>query len=133
MTSVLRWGLLIGGLVIIADLGLRLVEQRVSNQDVQSWLAGADLSINIVLFAFVGWAVMRETGGVYLASLAGLLAGLVDGLVVAASNSMAPPPGVEAVAPESDVAWNLLLGMLFATVAALLQRLFLRRPGAGPR
>ena len=133
MASVLRWGLLIGGLAIIADLATRVVDQRLASQDAQNWLTTADLCVSIVLFAFVGWAVMRETGGVYLASLAGLLAGLLDGLVVAASNSMAPPPGVETVSPEGDITWNLLLGMLFATVAALVSRLVLRRPGAGPR
>jgi uncharacterized membrane protein len=120
MASVLRWGLLIGGLAIIVDLATRVVDQRVASQDIQNWLNGADLCVSIVLFTFVGWAVMRETGGVYLASLAGLLAGLLDGLVVA-------------VSPEGDITWNLLLGMLFATVAALVNRLVLRRPGAGPR
>jgi hypothetical protein len=130
---VLRWGLLIGGLVIIADLGSRVLQQRLTSQEIQNGIDVADWVVNIVLFSFVGVAVMRETAAVYLASLAGLLAGLIDGLVVAASNSMAPRPGVEPVPPEADILQNLLLGMLFATVAALVNRLFLRRPGAGPR
>jgi len=128
--SVLRWGLLIGGLVIIADLGTRAIDQRTSSVDVQSSLDAADLIINVVLFAFCGVAVVRETGAVYLAILAGLLASLLDGLVVAATDSMAPPPGQWSV--EDDILRNVLIGTLCTAISALVNWLILRRPRSGP-
>jgi hypothetical protein len=130
-SSVLRWGLLIGGLVIIADLGTRAIDQRTANVDVQSSLDAADLIINVVLFAFCGVAVVRETGAVYLAVLAGLLASFLDGLVVAATDSMAPPPGPWSV--EDDILRNVLIGTLCTTISALVNWLILRRTRSGPR
>lgn len=130
-TSVLRWGVLVGGLVVIADLGTRAVDQRVNSPDVQSWLDIADWVINIVLFSFVGAAVLRETGMVYLGALAGMLAGLIDGLIVAATVSLAPMTGDPP--PEDNILRNLALGTLLATVSALVNRLFLRRSGPGTR
>jgi hypothetical protein len=129
---VLRWGLLVGGLVIIADLATRAFELRSgSTADVNNMVEVADLIINIVLFSFVGAAVFRETGQVSLGALAGLLAGLVDALVIAASMSMAPRTGDGA--PEELILWNMGLGTIFAALSAGLNRLLLRRTGSGPR
>jgi hypothetical protein len=47
-------------------------------------------------------------------------------------NSMVPVPGGPP-SPETDIVWNLLLGTLFATVGALVNRLVGRRAGPGPR
>lgn len=131
-TSVLRWGVLIGGLVIIADLATIAIEQRLVGADVQGSLDTADLIINVILLAFVGVAVVRETGVVYLAALAGLVAGLLDGLVVAALNSVAPRTA-SGSAPDVDILWNMALGTLFATASALVNRLLSRRAGPGRR
>lgn len=123
-----RWGVLIGGLIIIADLATRAVQQRGAlSGDVMNAIDLADLVVNIALFSFLGAAVLRETGMVYMAALAGLLAGLLDGLVVAASVSLAPRAGDQA--PEEHILWNLVLGTLFAALSAGVNRLMQRRIG----
>jgi hypothetical protein len=130
-TSVVRWGVLIGGLVIITDLATRALDQRVNSPDVQGWVDIADWVINIVLFSFAGAAVLRETRMVYLGALAGMLAGLLDGLIVAATVSMAPMTGD--APPEDNILRNLAVGTLFATMSALVNRLLLRWRGSPPR
>ena len=130
-TSVLRWGVLIGGLVIITDLATRAFDQRVNSSDVQVWIDIIDWVVNIILFSFVGATVVRETRMVYLGALAGMLAGLLDGLIVAATVSMAPMTGD--APPEDNILRNVAVGTLFAAVSALINRLLLRWHGSPPR
>src|SRR5689334_18779347 len=59
--SAVRWGLLTGGLVIIADLGTRVILQR-TGQDANDTLLAFDQVLNALLLALAGWAVQRETG-----------------------------------------------------------------------
>jgi hypothetical protein len=65
---------LIGGLLIIADLTTRLILQRVG-QDAGDTLAGLDEAVNALLLVTAGMAVQRETRRVAWAALAGLVAG----------------------------------------------------------
>ncbi|MBV9173477.1 MAG: hypothetical protein JOZ81_25725 [Chloroflexi bacterium] len=130
-TSVVRWGVLVGGLIIITDLATRAFDQRVNNPDIQFWIDIFDWVINIVLFSFLGAIVLRETRMVYLGALAGMLAGLLDGLIVAATVSMAPMTGD--APPEDNILRNVAVGTLFAAVSALIYRLLLRWRGSPPR
>ena len=128
--SVLRWSLLIGGLIIIADLGTLVIQQRIAaGPDVLNALDIADQVVSILLYSLVGVAVQRETGRVYLGGLAGLLAGLLDGIVLAAAASLAPRPGDEANTPEMQLLWNVIEGALLAAVSAWFSTLARRRAG----
>lgn len=132
LTSVARWGFLVGGLLIIVDLATRIVQQRGSTApEGASPIDLIDLFINIILLSFLGAAVLRETSMVYLSVLAGMLAGFLDGLVIAASVSLAPRAGDQA--PEEHILWNVILGAVFAGISAGVNQLVRRRSGQGPR
>ena len=128
--AILRWGLLIGGLVIIADLGSQVIDQRVTTPEVTNAVNLIDYIVNIVLFSVVGAIVVRETGQVTFGMLAGLVAGLVDGVVVATAASMAAlQPNLGP--PEELILQNVVLGTFFAAISAAVGRIILRR--SGPR
>ncbi|MDQ3811784.1 MAG: hypothetical protein M3336_15995, partial [Chloroflexota bacterium] len=92
LAILLRWVLLIGGLIIIVDLGTHALQQR-SSTEVLPELTSANLAANVVLFLTLGAIVARQTGLFYLGVVGGLLAALLDGVVVASAASLAPPPG----------------------------------------
>lgn len=123
--SVVRWGLLIGGLVIIADLATQATLQRTTSPDDVTSLVAADHIINVVLFLTLGVLVVRETGVFYLGAIAGVFASVLDSIVVAAAGVMAPPPGAQ-VNIEDVFIDNLTLGVLFAGLSGgvylLIQR-----------
>ena len=127
---VLRWVLLLGGLVIIVDLGTHAIIQRVVGTDVLGELNNANLVLNVVLFSILGAVVARQTGMFYLGALAGLLAALLDGVVVATAASMAPPPGEQAPV-DAYLLTNMLIGTIPAAVSALVSNLVERL--FGPR
>jgi hypothetical protein len=129
--AMLRWVVILGGLVIIVDLGTHALLQRMSsNGEVLNELGNANTIANVVLFSILGAVVARQTGIFYLGAVAGLLASLVDGLVVATAGSMAPPPGG---APPIDqyLAFNIAIGTIPAAVSALVSNLVERM--SGPR
>ena len=117
--SVLRWGLLIGGLVIIVDLGAQAMSQRTASPDDLNAIGSADEVINYVLFSVLGIIVVRDTGLFYLGAVAGVLASLLDAMVVAAAASMAPPPN-GALPFEQYFAENLAIGVLFAGLSGVM-------------
>ena len=124
--SALRWGVLIGGLLIIADLTTRLILQR-AGQDAEETLASLDQAINWGLLFAAGLSVQRETRNLVWAPLAGLLAGLLDGLVIAAANTINPPPG-----PQDNLGLLLLnvgQGPSIALLAAVVSWVLRRRAG----
>jgi hypothetical protein len=132
---VLRWGCVIGGLVIIVDLGTKAVEQRLgTGVEVRSILDPLNLILNAILFSIAGASVLRETQSIRLAALAGLLAGLLDGLVVAAADALAPPPPVGTPAPDTVgyeiVLYNVVIGVALAAASAWFTRLGQRRRGS---
>jgi hypothetical protein len=129
----LRWSVLMGGLVIIVDLGTQAIQQRTApGPDAIGELSTANLIANIVLFSILGAAVARQTGIFYLAALAGLLASILDGIVVATAASMAPPAG-EAMPIDMYLLQNILIGTIPAAVsgfvASLVDRVSGTRPG----
>ncbi len=120
-----RWGLLLGGLVIIVDLATQVILQRtLAPQEVDA-IAAADEIINFVLFSILGILVVRDSGLIYLGAIAGVFASLLDAVVVAAATSMAPPAGQQARI-EDVFLFNLAVGTVFAgtggVVYAMLQR-----------
>jgi hypothetical protein len=123
--SVLRWGLLMGGLVIIVDLAAQVASQRTLVADDLDAIGAADEIINFILFSILGILVVRESGLIYLGAIAGVFASLLDAVVVAAATSMAPPPGPAAPIEEVFL-FNLAIGTVFAGISgvvyAMLQR-----------
>lgn len=126
--SVLRWGLLIGGLVIIVDLGAQAMSQRTASPDDLNAIGSADELINYVLFSILGIIVVRDTGVFYLGAVAGVLASLLDAMVVAAAASMAPPPN-GALPFEQYFAENLAIGVLFAGLSGVMYFIIQRWSG----
>jgi hypothetical protein len=122
--SAFRWGLLVGGLLIIADLTTRLVLQRVG-QDASDTVAAIDEVVNGLLLVTAGMSVQRETGRVWWAAAAGLLAGLLDALVIFAANTINPPPGPQD--PVGLLIQNIGQGPLVALAAAVISNLLRRR------
>ena len=123
--SLVRWSLLIGGLVIIADLAAQALSQRAVSQDDLTTIDGADQIINYVLFSVLGIVVVRDTGLFYLGAIAGVLAALLDAIVVAAAASMAPPPGGPPPIAEY-FARNLAIGIVFAGLSGAMYGLMQR-------
>lgn len=123
--SVLRLGVLIGGLVIIVDLLTMLITEQTANQDEILVWAQIDEFANYVLFSLLGVLVVRDTGLMLSGVVAGVFASLLDAIVVTAASLMVPPP------PSAEIlgfgfARNLLIGTLFSglsgVVYALVQR-----------
>ena len=117
---------------IVADLAGIALQQRLG-PDAADTIQSADLAVNAVLLAIAGSQVLRETGRVLLSAATGVLAGLIDGVVISAAGSMAPLPGQQ-VSPEmllvGNLVWNVGLGLVLAGAAAWVSRLARRRPGS---
>ena len=123
--AVVRLGLLFGGLVIVADLFFMLLMERSLNGDDASSLLQIDLFLNLVLFSILGVLVVRQARVMFAGAIAGLLAGLLDAVVISAALLMVPPmPSLDAL--EFQFAQNVVMGTLFAglsgVVFALAQR-----------
>jgi hypothetical protein len=114
-----RWGVLIGGLVIIADLASQAISQRTLSQDDLAAIGAVDEIVNWVLFSVLGILVVRETNLIYLGAVAGIFASLLDAIVVAAATAMAPPIGPE-VPIEVYFLHNLAIGFLFAGLSGVV-------------
>jgi hypothetical protein len=126
--SVLRWGALIGGLVIIADLAAQAMSQRTRSPDDLIAIGAADQFINYILFSILGILVVRETRLIYLGAVAGVFASLLDATVVAAAAFMAPPSGAE-VSLEEYFIRNVAEGTLFAGLSGLVYMIVQRWSG----
>ncbi len=124
-----------GGLIIIADLGTRVFQQRVGGAEAAAGLEALDNVLNALFFSLAGAAVFRETGRVRLGALAGLLAGAVDGAVVGAALAIARPADIPAELTP-DALWlalfvqNAILGAVLGSASAWLTSLARRRAGS---
>lgn len=114
----MRRAVLIGGLVIIADLLTRVVIQRSPLPEDQQVVATMDEIANYALFSLLGILVVRETRVVYMGAIAGSIAALLDALVVAAASALAPTPGPSTI--EEVFISNLLIGTLFAGMTGVV-------------
>jgi hypothetical protein len=130
----LHWVLLIGGLVVIADLGTQVIEQRLTDPEAVNSLVVADFVVNIVLFTMMGAIIARESGltllGIVAAAGAGLIASLVDGIVVATAASFAPPRA-EPLPVQQYLIENVAIGTLATGLSAVVITLIDRT--LGPR
>jgi hypothetical protein len=129
-----HWVLLIGGLVVIADLGTQVIEQRLTEPEAISSLIVADFVINIVLFTMLGAIIARESGltvlGMLVAAGSGLVASLIDGVVVATAASFAPPRG-DPLPVQQYLLENVTIGTLATGLSAVVITLIDRT--LGPR
>jgi hypothetical protein len=129
-----HWVLLIGGLVVIADLSTQVIEQRLTDAEAINSLVVADFVVNIVLFTMMGAIIAREAGltllGVLVAAGAGLVASLVDGVVVATAASFAPARG-EPLPVQQYMLENVTIGTLATGLSAVVITLIDRT--LGPR
>jgi hypothetical protein len=117
--SILRRGLLIGGLVIIADLAAQALSQRTASVEDLTAIGTADDIVNFVLFSILGILVVRDTRLAYAGALAGVFASLIDAIVVASAASLAPQAG--GVLPlEEYFVRNLAIGTLFAGLSGVV-------------
>ena len=85
--SVIRLGVLIGGLVIIADLSALAYSQRTFIADDAAAAQALDELVNYVLFSLLGVLVVRDTGLFYAGVVAGIFGSMLDASVVAAAGS----------------------------------------------
>src|SRR5579871_5473493 len=76
-SSVVRLGLLMGGLVIITDLAATAMIQRTVSADDIAAIADVDEILNYVLFALLGVLVVRETNILFAGAVAGFFASLL--------------------------------------------------------
>jgi hypothetical protein len=135
LLSVFRWGTLVGGLVIIADLATLALKPRLGGGVEMGYaLDVLDIVLNAILFSVAGATVARETGRVALGAATGLLAGFIDGMVVGAALSIAPPAGVPVGSPEQlwfdNLTSNMLQGTLLATISAWFGTMARQRTGS---
>jgi len=126
--AVLRFGLLMGGLVIILDLFFMLLRQQTTNADDALNLDLWDLFLNVVLFSVLGVLVVRQTGLTFAGAIAGLFAALLDAIVITAAFLMVPPPQTFDQLEERFVQ-NLIVGTLVAGVSGLVFALVQRWSG----
>jgi hypothetical protein len=129
--SVLRLGLLIGGLVIIADLGTQVIVQHTLTADDANFWRGSDEIVNFTLFALLGILIVRDTGLWYAGLFAGVFASLLDAIVVAAASLLAPAATPLEVVEELFFT-NLAIGTVFAGVSGFVYS-FVQRWSSGRR
>jgi hypothetical protein len=126
-----RWSVLLGGLVIIADLAAMAALQRSLSPDDLSAIQAVDIVANYALFSILGVVVVRDTRLFYAGAVAGLVASLLDGTVVTAAKLMTPIAGV--IDPVGEVfVTNLVIGVVFAGASGLMYVL-VRRWSGGTR
>ncbi len=126
--SVVRLGLLVGGLVIITDLAATALIQRTVSADDIATIADVDEILNYVLFALLGVLVVRDTSIMFAGAVAGIFASLLDAIVVTAASLMVPPtPPPDALAV--GFARNLIIGTVFAGLSGIVYALVQRWSG----
>ena len=126
--SVLRLGLLIGGLVIITDLSATAIIERTFSADDAAAIADIDEILNYVLFSLLGVLVVRDTSMMLSGVVAGVFASLLDAIVVTAASLMVPPPPTLDVL-EFGFARNLVIGTVFAGLSGIVYALVQRWSG----
>src|SRR5579864_2361245 len=130
--SVLRLGLLIGGLVIITDLSATAIIERTVSADDVAAIGDIDEILNYVLFSLLGVLVVRETSVMLSGAVAGVFASLLDAIVVTAASLMVPPPPSMEVL-EFGFARNLVIGTLFAGLSGVVYAVVQRWSGGQRR
>jgi hypothetical protein len=126
--SVLRRGLLIGGLVIITDLAAMAMIERTATADEIAAIADIDEILNYALYALLGVLVVRDTNIIYAGVVGGFIASVLDAIVVSAASLMMQPT------PPPEALWigfgrNLITGTVFAGLSGIVYVLVQRWSG----
>lgn len=109
LARILHWGLITGGLVTIADLGsTAILQQAGSNPEIASPVQVGNLLVNVLIYSVAGARVALETGRWRPALPVGLIAGLLDGVVVGAATAATAQPD----AVTNGTGLDLLMGSL---------------------
>jgi len=112
------WGIGIGLIIAAADAATIVLAGRFDPTQVP--IDDIDTLINVALYSLIGFKVGRATGIVRDAAEAGVIAGVLVGLVGLAVARVFPPPvgGIETVNQMiAQVAWNIVFGGCLAIVA----------------
>jgi hypothetical protein len=112
------WGIGIGLIIAAADAATFLLAGTVNPNE---WpIDDIDMLVNIALYSLIGFKVGRVTGIVRDAAEAGVLAGVLVGLVGLAVARAFPPPTGALNTPSlmiAHIAWNIVFGGCLAIVA----------------
>lgn len=118
MAPSIVWGIGIGLIIAVADAVTIVLAGRL---DPQQWpIDDIDTLINIALYSLIGFKVGRATGVVRDAAEAGVMAGVLVGLVGLAVARAFPPPGGGLETTNqmiAQIAWNIVFGGGLAIVA----------------
>ena len=130
MSPTLSWGLGAGFLIVVIDALTMLVSANVG--DAAEMVELADLLANIAILSFLGLRVGRMTGVVRSAAEAGVIAGLIAGVVGLAivyfTRASGPPTTLEIV---QGLALNVAMGGVIAWLNGFFGARA-REAGAGP-
>jgi hypothetical protein len=126
MPTTLRYGLMIGAAIAIVDWIIGTIARAFAPDDpITAALAGADLGLNIVLFALAGALGYRSSGTIRSGAEAAVIAGLLAGAIAAVRQMVDPVVG-QPTASVSDVigllALNVALGGVIGIAGAWLAR-----------
>jgi hypothetical protein len=112
------WGIGVGLIIAAVDAVTIILAGSV---DPQQWpIDDIDTLVNIALYSLIGFKVGRATGIVRDAAEAGVIAGVLVGLVGLAVARAFPPPTGAIDTPNqmiAQIAWNIVFGGCLAIVA----------------
>ena len=118
MAPTIIWGIGVGLVIAVVDAATILLAGTV---DPNQWpIDDIDMLVNIALYSFIGFRVGRATGIVRDAAEAGVLAGVVVGLIGLGVTRAFPPPtgGIDTpIQVVQLIAQNIVYGGVLAIIA----------------
>jgi hypothetical protein len=127
------WGIGIGLIIAAVDAVTIILAGSV---DPNQWpIDDIDTLVNIALYSLIGFRVGRSTGTVRDAAEAGVLAGVLVGLIGVGVARLFPPPTGAVDSPNqiiAQVAWNIVFGGVLAIIAGWFGSRA-RKGGTAPR
>jgi hypothetical protein len=118
VSPTLKWGILVGSLVALADSISLLVSRAYPvESDAAQYIAVADQVANVVLFSLAGVQVGRATKIVRAAAEAGVMAGVIAGVAATGWAFALPalnPEGVSSQEIIGTFALNVAMGGVLA-------------------
>jgi hypothetical protein len=111
------WGIGVGLIIAAVDAVAILLAGRL---DPNQWpIDDIDMLVNIALYSLIGFRVGRATGIVRDAAEAGVMAGVLVGIVGLAVTRAFPPSTAPIEMPQmvAQIAWNIVLGGCLSIVS----------------
>jgi hypothetical protein len=112
------WGIGVGLIIAAVDAATIVLAGRL---DPNQWpLGDIDMLVNIALYSLIGFKVGRATGMVRAAAEAGVIAGVLVGLIGLAAAQVFPPPTGDPITTNDmiqQVASNIVYGGCLAIVS----------------